>query len=105
MLLFGLLRKGGEIIDLLGRLRGGIDVRRRAARLLPGQPAEGRPDSGPGLAHGGTAFTSVAHGVWWMIPVLGTSILALAAVSSSPWARGTAERTGQFTSLHRPITQ
>ena len=47
---------GGEVIDLLGRLRGGLDERRRAEllerfeldptqegpRLLEGQPAEGR---------------------------------------------------------------
>ena len=53
---------GGKIIDLLGRLRGGISVSRRKAltervrpghlqagsRLLPGQPAEGRADRGAG---------------------------------------------------------
>jgi MFS family permease len=42
---------------------------------------------GPALAHGGTAFTSAAHGVWWMVVALGAGILALAAVSCSPWAR------------------
>jgi hypothetical protein len=54
---------------------------------------------GPELAHGGTAFTtavsltSAAHGVWWMIVALGAGIVVLGAVSSSPWARRTAERT------------
>ena len=54
---------GGEVIDLLGRLRGGLDEQRRArpdralrARpdqegpdLLQGQPAEGRAGRRPGL--------------------------------------------------------
>ena len=53
---------GGEIIDLLGRLRGGIDAPAaegadravrpghldEGARLLPGQPPEGRADRGAG---------------------------------------------------------
>jgi MFS family permease len=49
---------------------------------------------GPQIALGGTAFTSAAHGVWWMILVLGAGIVALGVVSSGPWARGTAERAG-----------
>ena len=54
---------GGEVIDLLGRLRGGLDPQRRAdllerfdldptqegPRLLQGQPAEGRPGRRAGL--------------------------------------------------------
>ncbi|MER5547367.1 MFS transporter [Streptomyces sp. NPDC002589] len=47
---------------------------------------------GPEITRGGTAFTSTAHGVWWMILVLGTGILTLGALSSTPWARRTAER-------------
>ncbi|WP_369386649.1 DHA2 family efflux MFS transporter permease subunit [Streptomyces sp. CG1] len=50
--------------------------------------------TGPEIAHSGSAFTHAAHGVWWMILVLGTGILVLGAVSTSPWARGTAERAG-----------
>ena len=54
---------GGEVIDLLGRLRGGVDPRRRAdllerfdldptkkaPQLLQGQPAEGRAGRRAGL--------------------------------------------------------
>lgn len=49
---------------------------------------------GPEIAPGGAAFTVVARGVWWLILVLGAGILVLGTVSSSPWARGTAERAG-----------
>jgi len=49
---------------------------------------------GPALARGGPAFTSTAHGVWWMVVALGAGILVLGAVSSSSWARGSADRTG-----------
>jgi EmrB/QacA subfamily drug resistance transporter len=37
---------------------------------------------GPSLAHGGTAFTSAAHGVWWMVAALGAGIVALGLVST-----------------------
>ncbi|USA04212.1 DHA2 family efflux MFS transporter permease subunit [Streptomyces lydicamycinicus] len=49
---------------------------------------------GPQLAQGGTAFTGAAHRVWWMLVVLGAGILILAVISSSRWARATAERAG-----------
>ncbi|WP_435603894.1 MFS transporter [Streptomyces sp. bgisy130] len=49
---------------------------------------------GPQLAHGGVAFTGAAHRVWWMLVALGAGILVLAVISSSRWARATAERAG-----------
>ncbi|GHE14997.1 MFS transporter [Streptomyces alanosinicus] len=49
---------------------------------------------GPRTAQGGTAFTSATQGVWWMILGLGAGVLALGAVSSTPWAHRTAERAG-----------
>ncbi|OLZ65351.1 MFS transporter [Streptomyces sp. IMTB 2501] len=50
--------------------------------------------TGPEIAHDGMAFTEAAHGVWWMILMLGAGIVILGAVSSSPWARSTAQRAG-----------
>ena len=47
---------------------------------------------GPGLARGGVAFTSAAHGVWWMTAALGAGIVILGLVSTRPWAVRTAVR-------------
>ena len=47
---------------------------------------------GPASAHGGAAFTSAAHGVWWMVLGLGLGILTLGPVSTGRWARETAAR-------------
>jgi MFS family permease len=48
--------------------------------------------AGPALARGGMAFTSAAHGVWWMVLGLGLGIGVLGLVSTGRWARGTAAR-------------
>jgi MFS family permease len=45
---------------------------------------------GPSLARGGAAFTSAAHGAWWMVIALGAGIAALALVSRGRWASRTA---------------
>jgi EmrB/QacA subfamily drug resistance transporter len=47
---------------------------------------------GPAFARGGTAFTSAAHGVWWMVLTLGAGIVALGLVSTRRWAARTAVR-------------
>ena len=47
---------------------------------------------GPALAHGGTAFTSAARGVWWLVLGLGTGILVLGLLSTGRWALDTAGR-------------
>jgi EmrB/QacA subfamily drug resistance transporter len=47
---------------------------------------------GPALAHGGTAFTGAAHGVWWMVLGLGLGIVVLGLLSTGRWARGTTAR-------------
>ncbi|MER7794407.1 MFS transporter [Streptomyces sp. NPDC097640] len=47
---------------------------------------------GPETAHGGTAFTGAAHGVWWMVVALGAGIVALGLVSTRHWASRTAAR-------------
>ncbi len=47
---------------------------------------------GPGLTRGLPAFTSAAHGVWWMTLALGTGIVVLGLVSTRQWASGTAAR-------------
>ncbi|HEY3957572.1 MAG TPA: MFS transporter [Streptosporangiaceae bacterium] len=47
---------------------------------------------GAASARGGAAFTSAAHGVWWMVLTLGVGIVALGLVSTRRWAAGTAER-------------
>lgn len=44
------------------------------------------------LARGGTAFTSAAHGVWWMLLGLGAGIAVLGLVSTGPRAAATARR-------------
>ena len=47
---------------------------------------------GSALARGGMAFTSAAHGVWWMVLGLGLGILVLGLFSTGRWALGTAGR-------------
>jgi hypothetical protein len=47
---------------------------------------------GSALARGGTAFTSTAHAVWWMVAGLGAGLLVLGLVSTGRWALGTAGR-------------
>jgi hypothetical protein len=50
------------------------------------------PIVGASVARGGSAFTSAAHGVWWMLLGLGLVILALAVLSTGRWAGRTAAR-------------
>jgi EmrB/QacA subfamily drug resistance transporter len=47
---------------------------------------------GSALARGGTAFTSAAHGAWWLVLGLGVSILVLGLLSTGRWALDTAGR-------------
>jgi EmrB/QacA subfamily drug resistance transporter len=47
---------------------------------------------GSALARGGTAFTSAAHGVWWLVLGLGLGIGILGLLSTGRWALGTAGR-------------
>jgi EmrB/QacA subfamily drug resistance transporter len=47
---------------------------------------------GPALARGGTAFTSAAHAVWWLVLGLGAGIGVLGLVSTGRWALATAGR-------------
>ncbi len=51
---------------------------------------------GSALAHGGTAFTSAEHGVWWLALGLGVGIVVLGLVSTGRWATGTASRAAAF---------
>lgn len=44
------------------------------------------------LATGATAFTSAEHAVWWLVLVLGISVLVLALISTGRWASRSAER-------------
>jgi hypothetical protein len=37
---------------------------------------------GPALTRGGMAFTSAAHGVWWMVVALGAGIVVLGLAST-----------------------
>ncbi|GGG94879.1 DHA2 family efflux MFS transporter permease subunit [Silvibacterium dinghuense] len=39
----------------------------------------------------GTDFTTATHAIWWTMTAAGAAVLVLAFVSTSPWARGTAE--------------
>jgi EmrB/QacA subfamily drug resistance transporter len=48
---------------------------------------------GSAVSRGGTAFTSAAHGVWWMVLGLGLGIVALGLLSTGRWALATAGRT------------
>jgi EmrB/QacA subfamily drug resistance transporter len=45
---------------------------------------------GSAVAHGGTAFTTAEHGVWWLVLGLGVGIAMLGLVSTGRWAMGTA---------------
>ncbi|HEX3749860.1 MAG TPA: MFS transporter [Streptosporangiaceae bacterium] len=47
---------------------------------------------GSALTRGGNAFTSAAHGVWWLVAGLGLGILVLGLLSTGRWALGTAGR-------------
>jgi hypothetical protein len=47
---------------------------------------------GSAVARGGTAFTSAAHGVWWLVLGLGVGVLVLGLVSTGRWASITAGR-------------
>ncbi|MEO3870017.1 MFS transporter [Nonomuraea sp. B12E4] len=47
---------------------------------------------GAAASQGGTAFTDVAHGVWWLLAGLGLGVLALGLLSTGRWAMATAER-------------
>ena len=59
---------------------------------------------GPASARGGPAFTSAAHGVWWMILALGAGIVALGLVSTGRWASRTAVRAaGLFEWVDAPV--
>lgn len=42
----------------------------------------------------GTAFTTAASGVWWLLVGLGAAILALGLLSTGRWALGSARRAG-----------
>jgi hypothetical protein len=44
------------------------------------------------VTHGGTAYTSAEHGVWWLVFGLGVGILVLGLLSTGNWASGTATR-------------
>jgi EmrB/QacA subfamily drug resistance transporter len=57
---------------------------------------------GSALARGGAAFTSAAHGVWWLVLGLGAGIAVLGLLSSGRWASGTAGRAAAlFAELDR----
>ena len=45
-----------------------------------------------GSSLAGGTFTSAAHGVWWLVLVLGLGVVVLALISTGQWAVGTAER-------------
>jgi EmrB/QacA subfamily drug resistance transporter len=47
---------------------------------------------GSALARGGTAFTSAARGVWWLVLALGIGIVVLGLLSTGRWAVATAGR-------------
>ncbi|MFF4014188.1 MFS transporter [Streptomyces sp. NPDC001843] len=51
--------------------------------------------SGVGSSPYRTAFVSAARPGWWIITACGLAILALGALTSGRWARGTAERTAR----------
>jgi len=62
-----------------------------ARQEKPSRPGRGEA-LGPALAHGGTAFTGAAHGVWWMVLGLGLGIVVLGLLSTGAGPRGTAAR-------------
>jgi EmrB/QacA subfamily drug resistance transporter len=47
---------------------------------------------GSSLPHGGTAFTSAEHVVWWLVLGLGAGIAGLGLLSTGGWAKATAAR-------------
>jgi MFS family permease len=47
---------------------------------------------GPALTGGATAYTNAEHDVWWLVASLGVAIVLLGRFSSTPAARGSAER-------------
>ncbi|MEU0586114.1 MFS transporter [Streptomyces sp. NPDC006132] len=51
--------------------------------------------SGVGSSSYRETFVSAARPGWWVLVVCGFAVLALGAVTSGRWARGTAERTAQ----------
>ena len=56
--------------------------------------------AGSALSDGGPAFTTAAHGVWWLVFALGLVVVALALVSTGRWAVGTArEAATHFAAL------
>ncbi len=58
----------------------------------------------PALARGGIAFTSAAHGAWWMIAGLGAGIVFLGMVSTGRRAAGTTSQAAAlFTGLDLPV--
>jgi len=50
---------------------------------------------GSAASRGGPAFTSAAHGVWWLLLGLGVGVLVLGLLSTGRWASGTAERAAK----------
>ena len=51
---------------------------------------------GSAVARGGTAFTSAAHGVWWLVLGLGVGILVLGLLSTGRRAAATAGRAAML---------
>jgi hypothetical protein len=51
--------------------------------------------SGVGASSYREAFVSAARPGWWILAACGFAVLALGAVTSGRWARGTAERTAE----------
>jgi len=43
----------------------------------------------------GKGFAEATHPAWWLIAVLGAAILGLAVITTTAWARATAERTAE----------
>ncbi|MBM7171676.1 MFS transporter [Streptomyces sp. G44] len=51
--------------------------------------------SGVAASSYATGFTEASRPAWWIIAACGLAVLALGALSSGRWARGTAERTAE----------
>jgi len=47
---------------------------------------------GSTLARGGVAFTAATHAVWWLVCAIGLVLAGLGLVTTTRWARGTAQR-------------
>jgi EmrB/QacA subfamily drug resistance transporter len=59
---------------------------------------------GSALARGGTAFTTAAHGVWWLVLGLGAGIVVAGLLSTGRRAAGTAARAATlFEEVDRPV--